>query len=196
MIFYWKSFKTWKKNWRSLISLLTIFKPLLNTWTLSTLETIFIKIMATQLEMLNHNKRHLYPLYWCSVGLCCEKCHSGGPDIVQVMTKMIMMWSPMTTTTNQEAKVRRLTGSCSSATVTLRPKHLSIVITLLLWSQYNQNIKTRNCHCFWFDGGDHDAGGRLPSSPLTAGCDAPSDEKTFVITIQSPLAVGITSAQA
>ena len=59
-----------------------------------------------------------------------------------------------------------------------------------------QNIKTRNCHCFWFDGGDHDAGGRLPSSPLTAGCDAPSDEKTFVITIQSPLAVGITSAQA
>ena len=26
----------------------------------------------------DHNKRHLYPLSWCSVGLWCEKCHRGG----------------------------------------------------------------------------------------------------------------------
>ena len=26
----------------------------------------------------DHNKRHLYPLSWCRIGLCCEKCHRGG----------------------------------------------------------------------------------------------------------------------
>ena len=105
----------------------------------------------------DHNKCHLYPLSWCSIGLCCEKCHRGGTwhcqsDDKDVMIMMIMMSSPMTTTTDQEAKVQRalidemllwIHCHCQAWTFV----HRDHIICIWYWKEirnYDHNIKMTN----------------------------------------------------
>ena len=68
-----------------------------------------MKIMTTQLEMLTMIITNVTSILSLdAVSASAVKSAIGeGPDIVRVMTKMIMMSIPMTTTTDQEAKVQR-----------------------------------------------------------------------------------------
>ena len=68
-----------------------------------------MKIMTTQLEMLTMIITNVTSILSLDAGSASavKSAIGEGPDIVRVMTKMIMMSSPMTTTTDQEAKVQR-----------------------------------------------------------------------------------------